>query len=150
MENPLPPADVTFRLKNDPRLQAAAPVPAFERLRQAYHHDVAHEPRLADWTLAAIAERLRAVPGLSHPQQRVHANRARLLGVFLKLKAEWPTSNLQAATGLTYTQLYDARHALIGAGLLCLRRNGPRENTTELTPAGQAWLLELVEPGTVE
>ena len=152
METPPPPVvadDITFRLPNDPRLRVAAPASAFERLRTAYAHDLGREPRLHDWTLTAIEDRLRADLALAHPQQRVHHNRARLLQVFLLKAVEWPTSRLQVATGLTYTQLYDTRQALITAGLLRLRRNGPHENTTELTPAGQAWLVALVEPGTV-
>ncbi len=141
-------ATVSFRLKGDPRLRVAPPPSAYERLRMAYARDLATEPRLAEWTLAAIEERLRQEPALAHRQARVHRNRARALLVFLTQPA-WPTSTLGDATGLAYTPLYDACRALREVRLLYIRPGGQHGSTTELTPAGEAWLLELVEPGTM-
>ena len=142
------PSAFAFQLKDDPRVLAARPPSAYMQLVAAYERDLAGEPQLADWTLAAIEARLRAEPSLEHRQRRVHHSRARLLRLFLT-KPKWMMSELLVATGLKYNPVYNAGRPLRELGLLHIRRGGQEGSTVELTAAGEAWLLELVEPGTL-
>ncbi|MBC7449138.1 MAG: hypothetical protein H7330_13885 [Hymenobacteraceae bacterium] len=150
MQQPAPaaPDGIAFRLKNDPRVEAARPPTAYQRLVTAYGHDVAQEPRVAEWTRAAVEARLRADPALRHSQARMHQHRAQVLLRFLT-KSKWPLAELLTVTGQPYTVLYRAVGALRVVGLLRIRRGGKLGSTVVLTAAGEAWLVELVEPGSV-
>ena len=78
----------------------------------------------------------------------MHHNRALLLRAFLT-KPAWLLPELLTATGLPYSALYRAARALRTVGLLRIRRGGKFGSTVVPTPAGEAWLLELVEPEPV-
>lgn len=132
-----------FRLRHDPR--SAPPPSPYDRLRAAYLHDLAQEPRLADWTLAAIEARLKPGALAGHVQARARHNRALVLRALLH-QTDCSIDDFISLTDLSYYQVWVARKALVEADLL--RVHGIRDGVTRPTRAGEAWLLELAAEGT--
>lgn len=131
----------SFRLRAAFLPPAAAPPTPIEKLRAAYRAACAADAGLAALTLAAIERRLQMLPELRSYRSRSARKRALLLRALLEAPAYTPAALRAYADLPSYDSLWQLRRPLLAAGLLTARHH-----QTVLTPAGETWLLELVQP----